>query len=507
MVGTTISHYKVLEKIGEGGMGEVYRATDTKLNRDVALKILPEQFASDSQRMGRFQREAEVLASLDHPNIGQIYGIEEAGQTKALVLQLIEGPTLADKIAQGPIPVEDALKIALQMAEGLEAAHEKGVIHRDLKPANIKITPEGQVKILDFGLAKALEGEVPVADLSQSPTLTQAATQQGVILGTAAYMSPEQAKGRTIDKRTDIWAFGCVLYEMLTGRQVFAAKDVSTVLARVLDREPDFTPLPANLHPRLRDLLRRCLQKDAKLRYHDIADVRLDIQETLADPSGVLVQPTGDVVQAPPRRILLWVAAILVSILIAGVAAWNLKPEVPGPVSRFSHVLPEGQTFINIGRTVVTVSPDGSRIVYVANGQLYVRAMDALDATPISGTDELSRTPFFSPDGQWVGYSSGRDQQLKKIAVRGGAPVTLSGTERPFGAPVWGTDDTIVWAQSEGIMRVSANGGTPEVLIAGDSDLVLPQMLPDGESVLLSRGPDQPASGEVVVHSLESGEQ
>jgi serine/threonine-protein kinase len=394
MVGTTISHYKVLEKIGEGGMGEVYRATDTKLNRDVALKILPEQFASDSQRMGRFQREAEVLASLDHPNIGQIYGIEEAGQTKALVLQLIEGPTLAERIAQGPIPVEDALKIALQMAEGLEAAHEKGVIHRDLKPANIKITPEGQVKILDFGLAKALEWETPVADLSQSPTLTQAATQQGVILGTAAYMSPEQAKGRTIDKRTDVWAFGCVLYEMLTGRQVFAAEDISTVLARVLDREPDFTPLPANLHPRLSDLLRRCLQKDAKLRYHDIADVRLDIQETSADPSGVLVQPTGDIVQAPPRPILLWIAATaLVSILIAGVAAWNLKPEVPSPVSRFSHVLPEGQVFTGIGRTVVAVSPDGSRIVYVANGQLYVRAMDALDLTPIPGTDERPAGP------------------------------------------------------------------------------------------------------------------
>ncbi len=290
MVGKTISHYKVLEKIGQGGMGEVYRATDTKLNRDVALKILPEQFASDSQRMGRFQREAEVLASLDHPNIGQIYGIEEAGQTKALLLRLIEGPTLADRIAQGPIPVEEALKIALQITEGMESAHEKGIIHRDLKPANIKITPEGQVKILDFGLAKALEGETPPAsDLSQSPTLTAAATKAGVILGTAAYMSPEQAKGRTIDKQTDVWAFGCVLYEMLTGRQVFAAEDVSTILARVLDREPDFTPLPANLHPRLRDLLRRCLQKDAKLRYPDIADVRLDLQKALADPSGVLL--------------------------------------------------------------------------------------------------------------------------------------------------------------------------------------------------------------------------
>ncbi len=259
MVGTTISHYKVLEKIGEGGMGVVYRATDTKLNRDVALKILPEQFASDSQRMGRFQREAEVLASLDHPNIGQIYGIEDAGQTKALVLQLIEGPTLAERIAQGPIPIEDALKIALQMAEGLEAAHEKGVIHRDLKPANIKITPEGQVKILDFGLAKALEGEAPDTNLSQSPTLTAAATQAGVILGTAAYMSPEQARGDATDKKADVWAFGCVLFEMLTGRATFGGKTVSDVLAGVLRIDPEWKSLPPNLHPRIRLLLERSL--------------------------------------------------------------------------------------------------------------------------------------------------------------------------------------------------------------------------------------------------------
>ena len=245
MLGKTISHYKVLEKIGQGGMGEVYRATDTKLNRDVALKILPEQFASDSQRMGRFQREAEVLASLDHPNIGQIYGIEDAGQTKALVLQLIEGPTLAERIAQGPIPVEEALKIALQMAEGLEAAHEKGVIHRDLKPANVKITPEGQVKILDFGLAKALQGEAPDSSLSQSPTLTNAATQAGVILGTAAYMSPEQARGKPTDRRADIWAIGIVLFEMLSGKRAFEGEDVSQTLAAVIMSDPDWSVLPS----------------------------------------------------------------------------------------------------------------------------------------------------------------------------------------------------------------------------------------------------------------------
>ena len=331
-------------------MGEVYRATDTKLNRDVALKILPEQFASDSQRMGRFQREAEVLASLDHPNIGQIYGIEEAGATKALVLQLIEGPTLAERIAQGAIPVEEALKIALQIAEGLEAAHEKGVIHRDLKPANIKITPEGQVKILDFGLAKAMEAESPDSSLSQSPTLTNAATQAGVILGTAAYMSPEQARGKPTDRRADIWSIGVVLFEILSGNRAFEGEDVSMVLAHVLSHEPNWEKLPADLPPRLRDLLERCLRKDPTLRVQAIGDVRITLQEYLADPSGGLVQPTGDAVQAPPRRILPWVlAAVVLTAIVAAIAAWNLKPtETRTVAARFYHVLPEGQEFTRL---------------------------------------------------------------------------------------------------------------------------------------------------------------
>ncbi len=384
MVGTTISHYKVLEKIGEGGMGEVYRATDTKLNRDVALKILPQQFASDTQRMGRFQREAEVLASLDHPNIGQIYGIEEAGKTKALVLQLIGGPTLAERIAQGSIPVEDALKIALQIAEGLEAAHEKGVIHRDLKPANIKITPEGQVKILDFGLAKALEGETPPGtDLSQSPTLTAAATQQGVILGTAAYMSPEQARGEATDKKADVWAFGCVLFEMLTRQATFGGKTVSDVLAGVLRIDPEWKSLPPNLHPRIRLLLERSLEKESKDRYQGIGDARVDIQKALADPSGVLVQPIADVVQTAPHSKLPWVAAVIVVGIAAGVAAWNLSPAPPlesSLVRRFSHVLTEDERITDPDRQVVVLSPDGLRIVYAANEQLYMRTMDALES-------------------------------------------------------------------------------------------------------------------------------
>jgi len=512
MVGQTISHYKVLEKIGEGGMGVVYRATDTKLNRDVALKILPEQFASDSQRMVRFQREAEVLASLDHPNIGQIYGIEEAGQTKALVLQLIEGPTLAERIAQGPIPVEDALKIALQMAEGLEAAHEKGVIHRDLKPANIKITPEGQVKILDFGLAKALEGETPPAsELSQSPTLTAGATQAGVILGTAAYMSPEQARGETTDKKADVWAFGCVLFEMLTGRATFGGKTVSDVLAGVLRIDPEWKSLPPKLHPRIRQLLERTLEKESKDRYQGVGDARVDIQKALVDPSGVLVQPTAEVVQAAPQSKLPWVAALILAV-ITGVTVWNLRPTEPRPVARFHHELPEGQQFIRDGRSLVAVSPDGSQIVYVANRQLYLRNLEEMAARPIQGTDEDPASPFFSSDGEWVGYVSVSDRQLKKIAPIGGASVTLCDATTPFGAS-WGSDDTIVYGQPEGIMRVSANGGAPELVVPTEEGEQVHglQMLPGGEWVLFTLtsvgGATRWDEAQIVVQSLESGER
>ena len=511
MLGKTISHYKVIEKIGQGGMGEVYRATDTKLNRDVALKILPEQFASDSQRMGRFQREAEVLASLDHPNIGQIYGIEDAGQTKALVLQLIEGPTLAERIAQGPVPVEEALKITLQIAEGLEAAHEKGVIHRDLKPANIKITPDGQVKILDFGLAKALEAEIPASSLSQSPTLTNAATQAGVILGTAAYMSPEQARGKPTDRRADIWAIGVVLFEMLSGKRAFEGEDVSLVLAHVLSQEPNWEKLPADLSPRLGDLLERCLRKDPTLRVQAIGDVRITSQEYLTDPVDPLAQPVTDGVQAPQRRILPWVAALILAV-ITGVAVWNLKP-IPQPVAaRFSHELPDGQRFTRPGHSLVAISPDGNQIVYVANAQLYLRNLDEMAARPIQGTDENPNNPFFSPDGAWLGYWSGSDLQLKKIAPMGGASVTLCDATNPF-AVSWGSDDTIVYRQPEGIMRVSANGGTPELVVPTESaeQVDSPQMLPGGEWVLFTltsaSGPTRWDEAQIVVQSLESGER
>ena len=342
--GTTLGPYEVTAQIGQGGMGEVYRARDTKLDRDVALKVLPQAFTDDPDRLARFEREAKVLASLNHPNIGHIYGLEEAEGQKALVLELVEGPTLADRIKQGPIPVDEALPIAKQIAEALEAAHEQGIIHRDLKPANVKVTNDGAVKVLDFGLAKALEPERSESDIADSPTLTAQATQMGVILGTAAYMSPEQAKGKTVDRRADVWAFGAVLFEMLTGQKPFVAGDVSDTLALVLKFEPEWNLLPADAPPRIRRLIQTCLQKDPKRRIHDVADVRLAMEgafETAASrPSDV---PAISLVSQPAgwrRAIPLALGTLLIGSLMTGLAVWTLTQPAPPPTTRFSVVLP-----------------------------------------------------------------------------------------------------------------------------------------------------------------------
>jgi len=414
MIGKTLGHYQITSQLGKGGMGEVFQAKDQVLGRDVAIKVLPEEFARDADRVARFQREAKLLASLNHPNIAAIHGLEESGGTNFLVLELVEGETLADQIKKGPIPVEESLKLALQIAEALEAAHEKGVIHRDLKPVNIKVTPEGKVKVLDFGLAKAFAGEQAELNLSNSPTLSHAATQQGVILGTAAYMSPEQAKGKTVDKRADIWAFGVVLFEMLTGRQLLTGDTVSETLAALLLREPDFSTLPPNLHPRIRLLLERCLEKESKNRYHDIADVRVDIQKVLTDPSGLMAQPF--IAQAPRtklRTILPWLAAGL-GIIVVGAAIWNLRKPEPRQVMRFYHDLPEGQQFSNLDRNALAVSPDGKQIVYGTSKGLYIRSVNELAAKLISGTEGNAENPFFSPDGKWIGYFSVTDGKLDR---------------------------------------------------------------------------------------------
>ena len=511
--GTRLGAYEVIGLIGRGGMGEVYRAHDTKLDRDVALKVLPDRFANDPDRLVRFQREAKVLASLNHPNIAQIHGLEESGDTQALVLEYVEGPTLTDRIAQSRIPVDEALPIAKQIAEALEAAHGAGVIHRDLKPANVKVKPDGMVKVLDFGLAKALDpaarGATP-SQMAESPTMTMAATANGVILGTAGYMSPEQARGRVADKQADIWAFGCVLFEMLTGRRAFAGATVSDTLAAVLRAEPDWQRLPSNLHPRLRLLLERCLEKNPKDRYHAIADARVDIERALADPESRSVPAAAESASVAPYRRVPWVAATAVlTAIVVGASVWSLKPPAPQLDGRLTHVHPDGQSFIRgVG---VAVAPDGSSIVYVANNELFLRLMNELGARPIRGTEGAPTSPFFSPDGQSVGYWDARDGALKKIEIAGGTPIALDSATNFRGAS-WEADGTILYGKDDGIWTVSADGGQPELVIPIEQGWANgPQMLPDGRTVLFTLLDDFRVAGgwegraEIVVQDLETG--
>ena len=423
--GTTLGPYSVTAKIGEGGMGEVYRARDTKLDRDVALKVLPQAFTDDPDRLARFEREAKVLASLNHPNIGGIHGLEESDGIRALVLEYIEGPTLADRIAQGPIPVDETLPIAKQIAEALEAAHEQGVIHRDLKPANIKVREDGMVKVLDFGLAKAFQPDASDPSTSMSPTisLTAAATQMGMVIGTAAYMAPEQAKGLTVDKRADVWAYGAVLFEMLTGKKLFEAGDVSEMLASVLIKDPDISSIGTHVPDHIRSVVRHCLVKDPKERLRDIGDVRLAMKGTFETTVSAPADPTATL------RLQAWQRPIPAAIVVLGVAAiaslavWSLTRPTAPRVARFPIPLAADQTFSGTGRPVVAISPDGSRVVYTANESLWLRPVDQLQAVQVPGTEGV-RVPFFSADGQSIGFYA--DGQLKKVAIGGGAPVTLT---------------------------------------------------------------------------------
>jgi serine/threonine-protein kinase len=522
-VGARIGPYEVTALIGEGGMGQVYRATDTNLKRAVAIKVLPESVAADRERLARFQREAEVLASLNHPNIAQIYGLEKADGILALVMELVEGPTLADRIAQGPIPVDEALPIAKQMAEALEAAHEQNIIHRDLKPANVKLRPDGVVKVLDFGLAKALEPASGVSvNATASPTITSPAmmTGVGVLLGTAAYMSPEQARGRTVNKRCDIWAFGCVLYEMLTGQRAFAGEDVTDTLAAVVRAEPAWDLLPADVPPGVQAFLRRCLQKNAKQRLHDIADMRIAIEggfETASAGPAALPLPAP---AAPPlwKRWLPVGAALVVGLAVGAFALWRSLSDdaAAASVARFAILLGEDQRFTNPGRHVLALSPDGTQMVYVANLRLFLRPMSNLEARPIPGTEGFPATPgltspAFAPNGNSiVFYAAGA---LKKIATTGGVAVTLCEADNPRGVSWFG--ETILFGQSEkGVWRVSANGGRPDQVVAlepGESAQG-PQLLPDGETVLFTLGSiEDIASGganvRVVAQSWKSGER
>src|SRR5438128_1571583 len=490
--GTLLGPYEGASLIGAGGMGEVYRAHDTKLGRDVALKILPDTFTHDPERLARFQREAQVLASLNHPHIGAIYGLEESNGIRALVLELVEGPTLADRIAKGAIAFDEALPIARQVAEALEAAHEQGVIHRDLKPANIKLRPDGVVKVLDFGLAKL--AETPAASgavgVSQSPTITTPAMMTGIgmILGTAAYMSPEQAKGRPADKRSDVWAFGCVLYEMLTQKRAFAGEDVSDTLASVLRGEPDWSALPTET-THLTSVLQRCLEKDVKRRLRDIADVKLLLEAA----------PWSQVVtRGAPSKRAAWMWATAALSLIAGgtTAALLLSSRsgtVPPRVARFEVTTSEQDLFTTDSPGAnVAISPDGSRIVYTSRGggqyHLVVRELDQLGAKPIAGT-EGARDPFFSPDGRQIGFAT--LEELKRVALGGGPSIRvcpLAGVV--FNGATWGPDDSIVFAQAgQGLFRVSAAGGQPERLAAPDRtkkemNYIRPSLLPGGRAIV-----------------------
>jgi serine/threonine-protein kinase len=515
--GTRIGFYEISAQIGEGGMGVVYRATDTRLKRDVAIKVLPEALAGDPERLSRLQREAEVLASLNHHGIAAIYGVEETPSTgsgqaasRALVMELVEGPTLADRLATGAIPVEETLKLGLQIAEALEAAHAQGIIHRDLKPANVKVTPDGRVKVLDFGLAKAFEAQQDRPELTHSPTLSLAATQQGLILGTAGYMAPEQASGLPADRRADVWAFGVVLFEMLTGRQMFTGQTTAHILAGVLRADPQWDGLPANLHPRIRLMLERCLEKDPRNRYHDIADARVDLERVLADPHGALVAAAGAPAAHEARRSMLpFVAAAVLAVVAAFAGAWYLKPVEQPRVVRLDHHLPEGATFYNTVLPAVAISPDSRRVAYNTAAGIEVLSLDQFESRVIPGTVPTAANVaqvMFSPDGEWIGYVSAATGQLQKVSVSGGAPVSLAPVASAgFAGGSWGADDRIVYAQGRDIVRVPGSGGAPEVLFQSTGIPAWPQVLPDGRTILYCDTTNVASGGQTMIRSLEDG--
>ena len=528
--GTKIGLYEVLAALGHGGMGEVYHARDPTLNRDVALKVLPESFAGDPERLARFRREARVLASLNHPNIAAIYGVTEGGATKALVLELVEGPTLAERIARGRLPLDETLGIASEIALALEAAHELGVVHRDLKPANIKLTARGAsgvgatldrtlasqtrhaegaaspvppaedraverrfpaagagdatIKILDFGLAKVLEPPGGAADLSQSPTITTPAmTQAGVLLGTAAYMSPEQARGRAADRRTDIWAFGCVVYEMLAGRPAFDGEDMAEVLGAVVRLEPTWSALPATVPPAVLAVLKRCLQKDPALRMRDIADARFAIDDGLAAQGGT-IHPT---VPARTRAGYTSLAAAALVALIAGMGiAWSVRrTSAERPETRLEIVTPPTDDPLSLA-----MAPDGRSLVFQARdrgqSRLWLRRFETEEAQPLRGT-ERGTLPFFSPDGGSIAFFA--DGSLKRIDLAGGFVRTLASAPQGRRGS-WNREGTIIFgATSVGpLYRVPADGGAVEqatTLVAGQTNHRWPQFLPDGRRFLL----------------------
>jgi serine/threonine-protein kinase len=508
--GQRLGTYDVVAPLGAGGMGEVWRATDTRLGRDVALKLLPPEFASDPDRLARFEREAKLLASLSHSSIAGLYALEEAPlagsatPVRFLAMELAEGEDLAERLKRGAIPVDEAIAIAKQIAEALEAAHEKGIVHRDLKPANVKVSADGHVKVLDFGLAKAWSNEgngaTESSDWSQSPTLARTGTAAGLILGTAAYMSPEQARGKPVDKRADVWSFGVLLFEMLTGKRLFDGETVSDVLAAVLTREPQWNELPATTPAAVRRLLRHCMERNPKNRQHDIADARVALEEALTGA------PDDATASSAARALPVWLRpapwATLAGILALALALafWALWPRVVVPTQplRLSVELGAPDALVGPGAPLA-LSPDGRLLAFTARHsanepwRLYVRPLDALEASPLSGT-ELATSPFFSPDSRWLAFFAGG--KLKKIAVAGGAPVSLCDAPENRGG-TWSEDGTIVFmpraAYGMGLWRVSSEGGKPEILTSPDQSEGpttdrWPQALPGGKALLFTAG-------------------
>src|SRR6186713_711685 len=468
MIGRTIAHYEVTSHLGKGGMGEVYRARDSRLGRDVALKVLPEAFAADAERLARFQREARLLASLNHPHIATIHGIEGDGANRVLVLELVDGEDLAQRIATGALPVKEAIAIARQVADAIESAHDQGIVHRDLKPANVVVTPDGVVKVLDFGLAKAIENDASNSNLSHSPTLLGSSpTMAGVILGTAAYMSPEQARGKRVDRRADIFAFGCLLFEMLTGRQAFSGETVSDTLAAVLRAEPDWPLLPKDTPRAVVKLLKRCLEKDPRARLRDIGEARITLE---AIERGVeLDEPAAAVATAPAANKRAWLPWTIAAIaLVAAVASFVLsqrrvEPTQSSPISELSIVLPAGASLSLRGQnpSPPMISPDGRRVVFGISSQggatLYVRSLDQPNAVELPGT-EGAAYPFWSPDSRQIAFFAAG--KLKRVEA-GGGPVTAVCNAALGKGGCWAADGTIYFAPNyaSGIFAVAAAGG------------------------------------------------
>ena len=513
--GTHLGAYEVIGSLGAGGMGEVYRARDTRLTRDVALKIIPDAFSLDADRLARFQREAQVLASLNHPNIAAIYGLEEAAGVKALVLELVDGETLADRIARGPVPLDEALPLARQIAEALESAHEQGVIHRDLKPANIKVREDGAVKVLDFGLAKILENDslTGSSSLSLSPTITTPAmTQIGMILGTAAYMAPEQARGKSADRRSDVWAFGCVLFEMLTGQQAFAGEDVTDVIAAVVRGEPAWHALPADTPLSIRLLLQRCLEKDRRKRVGDVAGVLFVLREpALVTPATPVPETVAHT--TPKTRSWRLVAAITMGVVAAaGIAAasvWTLMRAEPPRPSRLVMVTGEQQIARNANGRHVAIAPDGSTVAYISTvagvPAIYVRRLDSYDAGAIA---QPAAFPFFRPDGKEIGFVS--QGSLRRVAITGGPSVEIARLEGQLRGAAWGSDNRIIFAatgKENGLLRIPVGGGQPEVLTKAATGFnhVLPQFLPDEKAVLFTiAGGGVAGNSQIAILDLRS---